>query len=97
MKPDKKRRLKIQDFIWDYLLINPCRDCGESDLLVLEFDHRDPSLKSFNISDAPQKRLGLKRVLEEINKCDVVCANCHRKRTAFKYHDRKVQKASKQP
>jgi hypothetical protein len=57
----------------------PCVDCGERDPLVLEFDHlRD---KSFNIAHSLRNR-SWQAVLAEIEKCEVVCANCHRRRTA---------------
>jgi hypothetical protein len=62
-----------------YFLEHPCIDCGESDPIVLEFDHlRD---KKFGISDGLQSRRW-QDVLDEIAKCEVVCANCHRRRTA---------------
>jgi hypothetical protein len=59
----------------------PCMDCKESfPVVCMDFDHRNPEEKSFNIS-----RLGMitseKRLREEIAKCDVVCSNCHRIRT----------------
>lgn len=58
----------------------PCADCG---LIyphyILDFDHRDPSQKRFNIAQA--KRMCAATVLAEIEKCDVVCSNCHRERT----------------
>jgi hypothetical protein len=57
----------------------PCVDCGESDPRVLEFDHlRD---KSFGIANGLRDH-NWQAVLDEIAKCDVVCANCHRRRTA---------------
>lgn len=53
-----------------------CIRCGEKNSIVLEFHHRNPNEKELN----SQQLLGyaLKRVLEEIAKCDIVCANCHR-------------------
>jgi hypothetical protein len=62
-----------------YLASHPCVDCGETDPVVLEFDHlRDkthevPALATMGVSWA--------RVMREIDKCEVVCCNCHRKRT----------------
>lgn len=58
----------------------PCADCGETDPLVLEFDHR--SDKQFSISSGGDR--GWTAVLDELAKCDVVCANCHRRRTALR-------------
>ncbi len=59
----------------------PCVDCGETDPLVLEFDHIGP--KRFNIAKGLRDR-NWTSVIDEIAKCDVVCANCHRRRTALR-------------
>jgi hypothetical protein len=50
-----------------------------ADLIVLEFDHRCD--KSFNIGEAAARGFGLSRIASEILKCDVRCANCHRRKT----------------
>ena len=63
----------------EYLLEHPCIDCGETDPLVLEFDHLGD--KTFEIAKGLRDRRWCD-VLDEIAKCDVVCANCHRRRTA---------------
>lgn len=53
-----------------------CQRCsGRFPPYVLEFHHRDPREKSFNIT--PSRHMAA-RVLQEIAKCDVLCANCHR-------------------
>ena len=58
---------------------HPCSDCGETDPVVLEFDHlRD---KEFNVGSGLADRAWT-RVVAEMEKCDVVCANCHRRRTS---------------
>jgi len=62
-----------------YLEDKSCVDCGFSDGRVLEFDHREEQEKSFNIGDV-HGRYSWGRMLEEINKCDVRCPNCHRLR-----------------
>jgi hypothetical protein len=72
-------RLERTRYLIEYFKTHPCVDCGETDPVVLEFDHlRD---KSFDIS---QKLISYRwqRILDEIEKCEVVCANCHRRRTA---------------
>jgi hypothetical protein len=66
-------------YLIEYFRTWPCADCGESDPIVLEFDHRGDKL--FTISGAIRDR-NWQSVLDEIAKCDVVCANCHRRRTA---------------
>ena len=63
----------------EYLRTHACVDCGETDLLVLEFDHlRD---KKYNIAEMINRDFTWASILREIEKCEVVCANCHRRRT----------------
>lgn len=58
----------------------PCMDCGiQYPPYVMDLDHRDPGQKLFTVA---QIRAGSsEKLLAEIAKCDVVCANCHRIRT----------------
>ncbi len=65
---------------WEYLLSHPCVDCGETDPVVLEFDHRGE--KRSAIVDLMRRHAPWEEILAEIGKCDVRCANCHRRRTA---------------
>lgn len=67
-----------------------CTDCGINDLAVLEFDHRDPETKSHDISSLARGVGSWKVVQDEIAKCDIVCANCHRRRTAQRSGWRKL-------
>jgi hypothetical protein len=67
-------------FVVGYLRSHPCVDCGETDVLVLEFDHLRE--KSFNVSAGLRGGCSLEALFEEMAKCEVVCANCHRRRTA---------------
>ena len=77
----RKQELWAERTQWllDYFVEHPCADCGETDPVVLEFDHlRD---KRFNIG--PElANYAWEDIVEEIAKCEVVCANCHRRRTA---------------
>ena len=75
----KAARVHIRAYITTYLKANPCVDCGETDAIVLEFDH--VTGKDFNISDAARKGVSIKKLKDEIAKCEVRCANCHRKKT----------------
>lgn len=60
----------------------PCKDCGKSFApFAMDFDHRDPGKKCFDISQALRNNYSIKKVKEEVAKCDVVCAVCHRYRT----------------
>ncbi len=67
-------------YISSYFLKHPCIDCGETDILVLEFDHRDKSTKEKNISSIIRNYGSIDQLVKEIAKCDVRCANCHRRR-----------------
>jgi len=75
----ERRRAAAKAFVVEYLKAHPCVDCGETDIVVLEFDHLRDKLADVS---ALISRSELWRVKEEIAKCDVVCCNCHRRRTA---------------
>jgi len=77
------RRKRI--FVWEYLLQHPCVDCGESDPVVLDFDHIDASSKSENICRIVTSGRSLKTLTQEIEKCEIRCSNCHRRRTASQF------------
>lgn len=79
---NKIRRMeKCRELIKSHLATNPCKDCGYSNWIALEFDHRDPKEKLSDISYL--LKLGnYNRLLIEIEKCDIVCRNCHSIRTA---------------
>lgn len=63
----------------------PCTDCKvQYNPWVMQFDHRDPLQKKFNLSKS--KTCSVKILLTELAKCDVVCANCHAERTARGQH-----------
>ena len=78
---EKRQRVKRQKFIMNHLKENPCIDCGGTNILTLEYDHRSPELKYDNIATLVA-RGSIRKLKEELKKCDVVCANCHRIRTA---------------
>ena len=78
----KIARERIRAYITAHLKANPCVDCGEADPIILEFDHIGKAgTKDFNISDATRKGVSMKKLKDEIAKCEVRCANCHRKKT----------------
>jgi hypothetical protein len=68
--------------IFEYLRLHPCVDCGETDPIVLEFDHIDQESKIAAISEMVRVQRAWQVILDEIGKCEVRCANCHRRRTA---------------
>ena len=84
---EKRRAWKVQQVellqarIKEYLESHPCVDCGEPDWVVLEFDHVI-GIKCYNISDIVRLALPVEILEQEIVKCEVRCANDHRRVTA---------------
>lgn len=56
-----------------------CAVCGETEMVCLDFHHKDPFQKDMSVSLLARRGHAWQRVLEEINKCVCVCSNCHRK------------------
>lgn len=81
-KRNQRIRSEIRTHVWNYLNTHPCIDCGERDIIVLEFDHIKDKL--FTISSIGRNKK-LEEVQKEIKKCEVRCANCHRRKTALQF------------
>lgn len=75
-------REKLRAQTSDYFATHPCVDCGEQDVRCLQLDHWDRSTKKANVARLLGGALSWKAILAEIEKCDVRCADCHRRRTA---------------
>lgn len=72
-----------REFVLQYLGDKVCVDCGEDDPVVLEFDHVDPLCKTRTISYlVSNSGCSIKKIMQEIAKCQIRCANCHRRKTA---------------
>ena len=71
---------KAQQFIIGYLRLHPCIDCQEPDILVLQFDHLRDKVKEIGYLVGNGR--AIETIEAEIKKCQVVCANCHIRRTA---------------
>jgi hypothetical protein len=82
-------RVENRALLIAYLFAHPCVECGSTDPVMLDFDHRDPSMKKGNVTELAMRK-PWRLVLEEIAKCDVRCANCHLRRTALQFGWRKV-------
>jgi hypothetical protein len=60
----------------------PCGDCGvQYPPYVMDFDHLEGEAKKFNISHMRRRRMAFEKIEAEMDKCEVVCSNCHRERT----------------
>lgn len=81
---DAKRRNR--EYVDSYLKSHPCVDCGESDHIVLEFDHIKGE-KLYNVSGLKHGSNSIQLIEEEIAKCEVRCANCHRRQTYKRSHN----------
>ena len=77
----KARQIASRNKIHMYKSMHPCVDCGEDDPIVLDFDHKVQSEKLGQVS--AMVSWGWDKIQAEIDKCDIRCANCHRRRTAI--------------
>jgi hypothetical protein len=68
-------------YVRQHLLTHPCVDCGEHDPVVLEFDHVTGQ-KVRDVGSMARAGWNLAAIQAEIAKCEVRCANCHRRITA---------------
>lgn len=83
-KARERRKAVVDDLnekVYNYLENHPCIDCGESDPVVLEFDHVRGK-KLYEVSTLHRRLVSWNTLLKEIAKCEVRCANCHRRTTA---------------
>jgi hypothetical protein len=73
-------RREARESVFAYLSDHPCVDCGETDVVVHDFDHQGD--KTHEINAMIQAGRPWAEILAEIGKCEVVCSNDHRRRTA---------------
>lgn len=76
---NKKIDIKIRKMITEIKIKSKCIECNENHPAVLDFHHINEKEKKFTISQWKPKGKGLLQILKEIKKCEVLCANCHRK------------------
>lgn len=73
----KENRDKRDIWFRDFKATLKCFECGFSDQRCLDFHHKIQTTKEFGISDGVKQGFSQKRIIEEIEKCEVLCANCH--------------------
>lgn len=85
-KRTERKRRRVMDnraVVKAYLGVHPCVTCGESDIDILEFDHvRGRKFKA--VGKLVGDGYALEVIFKEIKKCEVRCANCHKKRHVVK-------------
>ena len=83
MAPNHRGRPHVDqkiEFLQQYKMEKGCNICGYNEIpQALEFDHIDRSKKKFGMNKAYKYKWST--IMEEIEKCVVLCANCHRKKT----------------
>jgi hypothetical protein len=85
----KTRRVaEARAYVLEMLRERRCVDCGEADVVVLEFDHL--SDKQAHVATLVSRGVGLARIEAEVARCEIVCVNCHRRRTAARAGWRRV-------
>lgn len=78
-KNERKRRAEGRKWLNDLKVSRGCKRCQyRQHPAALDFHHRDGEKKEFSLAEAFNGGYGMARILAEIEKCDVLCANCHR-------------------
>ena len=75
----KKIRERNKNYIRDIKKNSECLMCGEKHPATLDFHHRNPKEKEFVIAEIHRRGWSIEKIAKEISKCDILCANCHRK------------------
>lgn len=76
-KKSKDYFKSLQEWFVEYKSTLQCSNCSECRHWVLDFHHTDPTMKDGNISDLLNTS-SKKKIIEEVEKCIVLCSNCHR-------------------
>ena len=78
---DKRSRAEVRRWLIDYKATQRCEQCGESHPATLDFHHVNPETKVAEVSVMASKvpRYSKAMILTEMQKCRILCANCHRK------------------
>jgi hypothetical protein len=76
---NQKANVRNRKFVSDYKSYAGCKVCGENCHVCLDFHHIDSKNKTRNISRMSNEAWSLESIMKEIDKCIVLCSNCHRK------------------
>jgi hypothetical protein len=75
----RRHRDKMRQWFSEFMKDKSCLKCPESTKECLDFHHIDPKTKKGQVTKLLRDYRSMKKVLEEIEKCVILCANCHRK------------------
>lgn len=73
-----ERHLKYKIWFKEYRQRLKCKECNEKRWYVLDFHHKDSSNKEMSICRMVNSHFSIDRILKEMKKCKILCANCHR-------------------
>ena len=90
----RRRKKEIQKWYHAYKDTLSCKRCGEEENVCLDFHHLDPSTKELNPGLMVGQSYSKARIKKEIQKCIVLCSNCHRKEHAKIRNNKKREKRS---
>jgi hypothetical protein len=95
-KSRKALIIKHIAILQEYLAMHPCSACGEANVVVLDYHHVDRSTKSFSISQVRglTKKVTEEQLIAEIDKCIILCANCHIKHEHFLHANTRQRRMS---
>lgn len=85
-----KARKRNYEYTWEYKSTHPCAKCGNTNPIVLDFHHPNDD-KEKSVSKMMRLGWSIEKIKKEIEKCIVLCSNCHRIET---YNNRKTQDSS---
>ena len=81
---DKEYKKKVYSLLIE-MSKDGCIECGEKHFACLQYNHIEPETKTDSISNMIRNTKGIDLILEEIKKCEILCANCHAKKTAKQF------------
>lgn len=79
LNKSSNRRKVINKWYKDYKNNKKCYFCDESESVCLDFHHIDEDTKNYNVSSMTRNTYSIDRIEEEMDKCIIICSNCHRK------------------
>ena len=77
----KKRKQEWKKWWKEYKKLLKCNRCPENDWRTLDFHHKNRKTKFLEVSVMVHRGFSKKNILTEIDKCEVICSNCHRRET----------------